>query len=146
MTLQVLILLLLLAGLLVCIPVIVSLWPKSESPEPAAADAKPARRPARASLSPEIVALLKQWYAGRSCALCQRPIAKIHGEPRPGLFNAGTRQTLSWNDIPPDQIPAALQTHLPVCANCNTAESFRREFPDLVVDRATTPHRDSAVH
>lgn len=82
--------------------------------------------------------MLKRWFAGKSCAMCQRGIPPVHpGEPKPGLMNVAspTHETLSWDEIPTEQLPAVLETHLPVCASCHVAESFRRQFPDLVVDR-----------
>ncbi|HXW04183.1 MAG TPA: hypothetical protein VD833_03045 [Vicinamibacterales bacterium] len=97
-------------------------------------------------LSSDTLRRLREWYAGRSCAICQRPIAPIHGEPRPGLLDTKAHQTSSWQDFTPDQLIAALETHLPVCADCHTASQFRRQFPDLIVDREPTPYRDSAFH
>ncbi len=32
-------------------------------------------------------------------------------------------------------LPRVSETHRPLCWNCYFAESFRREFPDLPVDR-----------
>jgi hypothetical protein len=93
--------------------------------------------------------MLKNWYAGRTCSVCRRPIGRVTGgEPRPGLLNPASpsHEILSWDDVPPDQLSAALATHLPVCANCHVAESFRRQFPDLVTDRAVTDQRDLVVH
>ena len=37
-------------------------------------------------------------------------------------------------------------THLPVCWNCHIAESFRREHPELVVDRPASSSRLSILH
>jgi hypothetical protein len=45
------------------------------------------------------------------------------------------RRTYEWPEIPPEQIPGVLATHLPVCWNCHIAETFRRMFPERVVDR-----------
>jgi hypothetical protein len=95
------------------------------------------------------VHMLKEWYAGKKCAVCNGAIPPVHGgEPRPGLLNVASagREILSWEDIPAEQLPAVLASHLPVCANCHIAESFRRQFPDLVTDRAPTDKRDLAVH
>jgi hypothetical protein len=91
--------------------------------------------------------LFKTWYAGKTCAICRRPIPLIRPmDPRPGLFNPASRQILDWKDIAPEAVPAALETHLPVCSNCAVAESFRAQYPDLPVDRAATDKRDTVVH
>lgn len=103
-------------------------------------------------ISPEdtlATSLLKRWYAGRTCAVCKRAITTVRtAEPRPALLKvdqAGNR-IVSWNDIAPEALPAALETHLPVCADCALAESFRRQFPERVTDRVETDLRDRVVH
>jgi len=35
----------------------------------------------------------------------------------------------------PEQLPRLLGTHAPVCWNCTVAETFRRRYPDLVIER-----------
>jgi hypothetical protein len=83
--------------------------------------------------------VLKRWYAGKNCAICRRTIPPLeHIGPKPGLLNFASpgHETLSWEEIPAENLPAMLQTHLPVCSHCQVAESFRRQFPDLVVDRS----------
>lgn len=82
--------------------------------------------------------ILKNWYAGKSCAICHRPIPPLdHVGPKPGLLNFASmgHETLNWEDIPAENLPAMFESHLPVCAHCQVTESFRRQFPDLVVDR-----------
>jgi hypothetical protein len=93
--------------------------------------------------------MLKNWYVGRTCAICRRAIGTLHpAEPRPGLLDATspTREILSWDDIPAEQLPSALETHVPVCPNCVVAETFRRQYPQLVTDREDTPQRDRIYH
>lgn len=93
--------------------------------------------------------MLTRWYTDRLCAICDRAVPPVRsGEPRPGLLDpaAPERRILGWEDIPADQLPAALESHLPVCSNCFIAESFRQQFPDRVTDRAPTEKRDLAVH
>jgi hypothetical protein len=65
------------------------------------------------------VELLANWYAGKTCTLCGKPIGPIsrHG-PNPALMDAsGT--TIGWETIPPEKLPEVLATHLPVCWNCH---------------------------
>ena len=121
-----------------------SRWPERE-------DCNQACTPQIAS-APEdtlVTSMLKRWYAGKDCAICRRPIGPIRpAEPTPGLLNVAspTHETIDWKEIPAEQLPALLDTHLPVCANCHVAETFRRQFPDLVVNRAETSKRDISVH
>jgi hypothetical protein len=100
-------------------------------------------------LDRQSVATLKRWYTGRECAVCHREIGPVYAtEPRPGLLNvaAPSREILRWDDIPADHLQAVLDSHLPVCASCNLAESFRREFPERVTDRTDSAQRDRAYH
>jgi hypothetical protein len=90
--------------------------------------------------------ILAKWYANKNCAMCRRSIGPVTGPQKPGLYNVATRQTVTWEEIPAEAVPVILDTHLPVCANCQLADSFRRQFPDLVVDRDETSKRDSLVH
>jgi len=85
-------------------------------------------------------AILQKYFAGKRCAICKRTIDGIHvAQPHPGLLNVATHETLDWDEIPTQNLPDALATHLPVCANCQVSETFRRRFPDLVTDRDHRP-------
>jgi hypothetical protein len=109
---------------------------------------------AQIAIAPEetrAVSMLRRWYAGKSCAICHRAIPPVKpGEQRPGLLNVAspTHPTLSWDEIPAEHLPAVLDSHLPVCASCLVSETFRRQFPDLVVDRGhpSAAGRDLAIH
>lgn len=82
--------------------------------------------------------LLRHFFEGKACAICGHaiPAVHLHGPGmKPGLLNPETHKVHSWNDIPDEHLPKALETHKPVCASCDVAESFRQGFPDLVVDR-----------
>jgi hypothetical protein len=84
--------------------------------------------------------MLRRWYADKNCATCRRAIAPLqHVGPKPGMLNVASpsHETLSW-----DEIPAMFETHLPVCSSCQVAEAFRRQFPDLVLDRDRRPGAD----
>lgn len=79
--------------------------------------------------------LLKHYFAGKQCAICKRPIPPVHGTGmKPGLLNPETHRVHSWEEIRDADLPAALETHKPVCPSCELAESFRQRFPDRVVD------------
>jgi hypothetical protein len=85
-------------------------------------------------------AILAHWFEGKRCAICQRDIAPIHSaQPKPGLMHAVTADIVAWEDVPAARLTGMLETHLPLCANCQVAETFRRRFPELVTDRPPRP-------
>jgi hypothetical protein len=75
------------------------------------------------------------WYRGKECAYCKRPFHEVHWHDRPPALLAPDRKTAQWNEISPEKLPVVFETYLPICWSCHMAESFRREHPDLVVDR-----------
>jgi hypothetical protein len=139
MSFQILLLLLLVVLVAVAVPFVV--YFVLERPEIARSWLRPVPRP-----SAEVAKLLKGWYADKNCVFCSRPIGPIHGEPRPGLVDRETHRAYAWQDMSATDLPAALDRYQPVCASCFPAEAFRSLYPDLVVDRAPTPLRDSATH
>jgi len=44
-------------------------------------------------------------------------------------------RTFEWHEVRPEKVPESLATHQPVCWNCHIAETFRRQFPQLIVER-----------
>lgn len=92
---------------------------------------------------------LKHWYADKTCAICRRGIPPLqHVGPKPGMLNVASpnHETLSWEEIPAEHLPAMFETHLPVCSSCQVAEAFRRQFPDLVLDRGGRSGSGTSVH
>jgi hypothetical protein len=91
---------------------------------------------------------MARWYAGKRCAICGRDIAPLsHFGPEPGLMGAASPNvTVAWTDVPADQLPTMLETHLPVCSSCHLMTWFQHEHPDLVVDRHRTQETDTIVH
>lgn len=82
--------------------------------------------------------IVSRWYKDRACAYCGASIHEINGAVLPALRSLDG-QLREWVDIPPEQLPDLLSTALAVCARCELAESFRREFPQLVIDRPRIP-------
>jgi len=81
-------------------------------------------------------ARLKEFFEGKQCADCGRPIAPVRAfELRPGLMNAKTHEAISWDDIPDANLSSTLETHVAICSNCAVLETVRTKRPDLVVDR-----------
>jgi hypothetical protein len=81
--------------------------------------------------------LAARWFEGKTCVYCHVPIDMdpLLGH-NPALMLPGDpgRVTTEWPEIPPDHLPAALATHVPVCWDCHVTETFRRRFPQLVID------------
>jgi len=90
--------------------------------------------------------IVNDWYAGKSCIYCQKPFGEIHWHDHPPALMNKEKKTVEWNDISPEKLPEVLATHSPVCWSCHIAETFRKEHPELVVDRRTDPRRLTIYH
>lgn len=80
--------------------------------------------------------VLMQWYKGKRCAFCLRVFDEQHLiAHKPALLNA-EGITREWGEISLPDLMMTLDNDQPVCWNCHIAQTFRREHPDLVVDRS----------
>lgn len=87
--------------------------------------------------SPEagsIETLVAEWYSGRSCALCGKPIAGIGTRLNRPALRGADHVTHEWCDVPAEDLPRALRESEPVCWNCHIAETFRRLHPEDVTE------------
>lgn len=79
--------------------------------------------------------ILRNWYHEKLCVLCHRTLGDFHWlEQKPALMSANGR-SIELHDIRPERLYDVLATHMPICWNCHIAETFRRDHPELVVDR-----------
>lgn len=79
--------------------------------------------------------VLMKWYRGKTCAYCTRPFGELELiDHKPALLNSDG-VTVEWSVIPISAVDNTMATCLPVCWNCHIAQTFRREHPDLVVER-----------
>ncbi len=96
---------------------------------------------AQIEASPEdclVRTMLTQWYADRNCVVCGKALGHIDWlEHKPALRGPGG-ETAEWAQIPPETLPEVLATHQPICWDCHIAAAFRRQYPDLAVDRPWT--------
>lgn len=76
-----------------------------------------------------------KFYKGQSCVYCKTPFSELHWHDHPPALLGADGKTYLCSELPPEKLPEAFATSLPVCWNCHIAESFRREHPELVVDR-----------
>jgi hypothetical protein len=85
--------------------------------------------------------MITKWYAGKQCAICRHAIDPPHlAGQRPGLL-APDHRPVTLESVPAADLARILETHRPLCANCLVIETFRREFPDLGIER---PPRDAS--
>jgi len=80
--------------------------------------------------------IVADWYAGKTCVICGKAVDVTEewvGHV-PALLNL-EKKTVYWDKIAPERLPEVFQTHSPVCWSCHIAETFRRQHPDLVIDR-----------
>ena len=85
--------------------------------------------------------IVSQWYEGKSCAFCHKPIGALHHlDHAPALLGPDSK-TAEWREFRPEQLLDVFSTHQPICWNCHVAETFRRTHPELVVDREPEARR-----
>ena len=89
--------------------------------------------------------IINRWYQGQQCVYCHKPFGEIHWHDHPPGLVDSENKTVEWNEIPAEKLQEALGTYWPVCWNCHMAQTFRREHPELVVDRSETPLRMSIL-
>jgi hypothetical protein len=91
-------------------------------------------------------ARVAQWYTGKSCVFCHKPIeALTRIDRRPGLLTPDGL-TMEWDDAPIEMLPDVFETHQPVCWSCHVSETFRRQFIEVVVDRERQERRERVIH
>jgi len=82
--------------------------------------------------------LLTQWYAGKSCVSCGRPIGEISmAGAKPAVLFAD-KVSVEWSQIPADRLPETLAASSPICFACHMGNTLVRTHPELAVDRHRT--------
>jgi hypothetical protein len=79
--------------------------------------------------------LMSEWASKKTCAYCRKT---LYDEPFVGhhvALRAADGVTTEWINVPPEQLPQALASDVPVCWDCHVVETFRRVHPELVTDR-----------
>lgn len=82
--------------------------------------------------------VLAEWYAGKSCALCDKGLSMEIGQHKPALMSPD-RVTYEWSDLRVEDLPEILATHRPICWDCHIVETLYRLHPELITERA--PHK-----
>jgi hypothetical protein len=85
--------------------------------------------------------IVSRWYEGKKCALCHKPLGRLHHLDHAPALLAPDHKTVEWPDVLPQQLPDVFNTHKPICWNCHVTETFRRVHPELVTEREYEPKR-----
>jgi len=86
-----------------------------------------------------VTAVLRRWYTSRRCVYCSRQFHQVLLTDHKPALKTPEGKLLEWSDLPVEDIQIAMDTYSPVCWDCYIAQSFRRDHPDLVVDRPWRP-------
>jgi len=79
--------------------------------------------------------ILTRWYEGKFCVSCGRDLGRVDWrEHKPALLSPEGK-TVDWHEVVPENLREMLSTHMPICWDCHVARTFRRLYPELVVDR-----------
>jgi hypothetical protein len=84
-----------------------------------------------------------RWYTDKACAYCGKALGLVDWTQHKPALRAPDGTTLEWADVKPETLPQVLATHAAICWDCHVTETFRRQRPDLVIDR---PQPDAARH
>lgn len=90
--------------------------------------------------------ILTTWYLDKDCAMCRRTIGEIRWHDAIPALRAPDGRYRDWQGVMPEELTRMLETSLPICWNCYSAEMFRATHPDLVTDRPDTPLRNRLIH
>jgi hypothetical protein len=82
---------------------------------------------------------VRQWYEGKVCVQCGKSLSGVGWVNQPPGVMTSDGVTHEWKNLEPDKVYDALETGKPVCWNCHVASEFRREYPDLVLERQVPP-------
>jgi hypothetical protein len=74
-------------------------------------------------------------YEGKSCVFCGKPFQPPHWLDHWPALLAADGVTFEIREVAPERLPEVLATHAPVCWDCHVAETFRRQAPELFIDR-----------
>jgi len=79
--------------------------------------------------------IVTNWYEGKSCAFCAKPIDHLSWSDHRAAFLGPDGTTREWETVPAEDLPGIFETSRPVCWSCHIAESFRQRYPELVTNR-----------
>lgn len=83
------------------------------------------------------------WFSNKNCVYCGKNISEVKEwwvDHKPALLTP-EKKIIVWNEFAAEQLPDLFSKCEAVCWSCNATETFRKEHPELVSDRAPTPLR-----
>lgn len=82
--------------------------------------------------------IVARWYENRHCHFCHRAIEKVVWHERPPALRMPDGTTREWKDVAAEELPKVFNDAEAVCWACHVVETFRREHPEMVVERPRT--------
>jgi hypothetical protein len=82
---------------------------------------------------------VRRWYEGKSCVQCGKSLSDAGWVNQPPCVMTPDGVTYEWKYLEPAQIADVLETAKPVCWTCHVASEFRRQHPELVLERENHP-------
>jgi hypothetical protein len=79
--------------------------------------------------------IVASWYAGKSCHYCRKEIGEIVWHERPPAVKMADGTIHEWKDLPAEKLPKVFAAGEPVCWACFMVETFRKDHPEMVVQR-----------
>src|SRR4030095_8199697 len=79
--------------------------------------------------------VLMKWYRGKKCVYCDTTFSELHLTDHKPALRDPEGKLLEWREVSIADIRKVLETYVPVCWNCYTAQSFIVDHPELVVYR-----------
>jgi hypothetical protein len=80
-------------------------------------------------------AIVEREVKGKRCAFCGKRIERVAFLNHHVALLQPDQTTIEWRHVAPERLRDSLVAQLPVCWDCHVAESFRRQYPELVTDR-----------
>jgi hypothetical protein len=78
-----------------------------------------------------VKSILTAWYEGKKCVFCEESLNPVDWRHHKPALMRPDGTLAEWCEFRPEQIPSALETHLPVCWDCYVEETFRAQHPEL---------------
>jgi hypothetical protein len=79
--------------------------------------------------------IVASWYAGKRCVRCSRAIGPIVWHDRPPALLGADGSTREWKEVAPEELPAAFNTHRPLCWSCHNIAAFEHQCPGVAFER-----------
>ena len=73
--------------------------------------------------------IARQWYAGRRCVYCGKPISDGQTLEHHAALLAPDGSTVEWTVVPPLNLTRTFRTHRPVCWDCHVTETLPPTVP-----------------